>query len=306
MKSLFILSTLLFFSPPLSKESYAQANDIRDLCEPIDERRPFPTKEERKQLRAIIHKTCKASGVSDESCKYFYLVSGRESSYRAHARHKLEADNAAAMRWYLSQSLLYGYEAEWPYKARKQEDLSQVKLKPSPDGKGHINPYFTQIDRWLYGLGLGGLNVSLHLKRIDPEAPPEILCDPVINVLVQIDLARSAVRRFRAKNFLDVNAIYGGRTTYDYKGRAVAARHKKRDYGFLRRCKDYNLDCLKYTPELGDRLDISKMSAEEIYLEAERIRGYRLPAFDVPWKNIPRSQDYEEIIVLEAPNYEES
>jgi len=296
--SSFVLSILLLFNNPPA--GAVPPKDIRGLCEPQDERWAYPSKEDRKEIRSLIKKTCRASGVSDESCKYFYLVSGRESSYRAYARHKLAADTAAAMRWYLSQSILYGWETTWPYKARKQEDLSQLDFEKDEDPK-HYNPYFMQVDRWLYGLGLGGLNVSLHLKRVDPEAPPEILCDPVINVMVQIDMARSAVRRFRAKSFLDVNAVYGGRTTYDSKGRAIAARHEKRDYLFLRRCKKYDLNCLTYEPQLGKELDISRMSTHNIYQAAEEIRGAPLPPFDLPWEKIERSTVYDEVIELRSP-----
>lgn len=265
------------------------------LCEPINERRPYPTKEERKVTRDLIKKTCKEMGVGKEDCKYFYdIVSVRESSHRYWVRHKLPGDAAVALSSYLSRSNIYGWSTRWKSKDRKAEDLSKVQYMKHGDKQ---NPYFLDPERWVFGLGLGGLNISYHLVKFDMMAPPEILCDPVINVMIQVTIARNAVNRYNAQNFAEVQAIYAGRTIQDSNGHArplscsrgcpkdsdsdQQARARRGDAGILKRCKDHGLDCYK-KPELGTKLILQNMTPEERYEAAARIRGADLPPFDSP------------------------
>lgn len=265
------------------------------LCEPIDERWKYPTKEQKKEVKTIIRKTCQEMGVGKEDCKYFLnIVSLRESSYRWWVRHKLAGDVAAAMNSYLSRSQRYGWTVRWDAKSRKREDLSKLEFEKHGDVQ---NPYFLEPRRWLFGLGLGALNVSYHLLKFDKTAPPEILCDPVINVMIQVTIARNAVRKYKAQNFAEIQAIYAGRTYYDDRGRArplscsrgcpknsdaeQRARARKGDASILKRCEAKGLDC-KRKPQLGTKLDLRNMTLEERYEAAERIRGAALPPFDTP------------------------
>ena len=268
------------------------------LCEPIDERWKYPTKEQKKQAKALIRKTCKEMGVGREDCKFFAdIISVRESSYRWWVRHKLAGDVAAAMNSYLGRSQRYGWTVHWDVKARKQEDLSKLEFTPYGDVQ---NEYFLEPERWLFGLGLGALNTSYHLMKFDRTAPPEILCDPVINVMIQVTIARNAVRKYNAQNFAEIQAIYAGRTYYDGEGRArplscsrgcpkitdakQRARARKGDAKILKRCEARGLDC-KRKPQLGTKLNLRNMTLEERYEAAERIRGSALPPFDTPQQN---------------------
>jgi len=255
------------------------------LCEPEDSRRAWPTDEERKKARKIINDTCEAMGVSKDSCAYFRIVSVRESSYRWWVRHKKKGDTAAAMNGYLAAARAYGWTARWSREARRAEDLSQLELYPVSD---EPNPYFPEVERWLTGgLGLGGLNVGYHLRKIDTSAPPEILCDPVLNVMVQVTIARRAVRRYKAKNWIEVQAVYAGRTAYNEKGQVRPAHDPKKDRAIKSRCKKWGLDCYA-KPELGKRIDLDRMTAEEVYEAAEAIRGAPLPPFGEPdWESSP-------------------
>jgi len=265
------------------------------LCEPIGERWPYPTADERKKTRALIKKTCKAMGVGKEDCKFFYgIISVRESSYRYWVRHKLSGDVAAALSSYLGRSNIYGWSTRWHSKDRKREDLSKVEYK---EYGSEQNPYFLDPKRWMFGLGLGGLNISYHLVKFDKMAPPEILCDPVINVMVQITIARNAVTKYKAQNFAEIQAIYAGRTYHDDNGRArplsctrgcpkgvdaeQKAKARKGDKGILKRCDAQGLDCYK-KPQLGGKVVLKNMTREERYEAAEEIRGEALPPFDTP------------------------
>ena len=265
------------------------------LCEPIGERWEYPDREQKKEIRRTIRKTCDAMGVGEEDCKYFLdIISIRESHYRPWVRHKLAKDVAAGLRSYIRRSHRYGWMATWDRKARRAEDVSQIVLSPRGDKQ---NPYFKDASRWMFGLGLGGLNISYHLEKFDNMAPPEILCDPVINTMIQITIARIAVVKYQAQNFAEIQAVYAGRTYFNRNGHLrplsctrgcpkiasdkQQARAIKWDGVILRRCASKDLSCYK-TPVLGDKLLLHEMSSEDRYKAAERIRGKALPPFDTP------------------------
>lgn len=270
-------------STPVPEE---EKETVIGLCEPMDERWKYPTDEQRAETRALIKKTCRAMGVGSEDCKFFYgVISGRESSHRPWVRHKLPGDQAAALVSYMRNSHEYGWSVRWS----DDGDLEYMEYGESQ------NEYFTDASRWSYGLGLGGLNVSYHLSKFDNLAPPEILCDTVINTMVQITIARYAVRRYGASNFAQVQAIYAGRTIQDEDGRLVplscvggcpktaSAEDKKRarngDANVLKRCDTYGLDC-RAKPSLGSRINLDSMSVEDRYAAAAAIRGAELPGFE--------------------------
>lgn len=268
--------------------------DIRSLCEPAADRWPWPTRDQREHAKEVIIKTCRAMGADANSCKFFQLVSVRESSYRWWVRHKMAGDRASALRSYMSTARRYGWEATWDRKARKAEDTSAIQLEPVGDLQ---NMYYMDPERFLSsGLGLGGLNISYHLARFDPQAPPEILCDPVVNVVVQMAIARSAVQDYGARNFYEIQAVYAGRTTFDGQGRVRplscsrgcpfasprdVARARKADAATRRRCEGVGMDCLA-VPKLGRRLGSRDTTPEDRYRFADEIRGAPLPPFDAP------------------------
>jgi hypothetical protein len=276
---------------------FAEATTVADLCEPVDSRWAFPTKDERKVTIDIIHKVCSAMGTDRRSCDYFArIVSLREASYRPWARSRLPGDRSAAARAYLASAHLYGWEARWSLEAQKISDLSAIELSPI---QGRLqNPYYAIPERWISGgLGLGGLNVAYTLRNIDVEAPPEILCDPVINAIVQISIGRAAVERYGASNFYEVQAVYGGRTYYSaiadgqrplscsagecpsdmtYAQRRRAHSH---DQDLRRRCEAKGIDCLA-RPVFGRKHKGD--TAAEIHALADEVRGGVLPPWDEP------------------------
>ena len=274
---------------------------VSDLCEPVDNRRPYPTSAERKATKKLIRLTCDALGVDRNTCKYFTMVSLRESSYRWWVRHKMNGDAAAAVRAWMDASLTYGWDVLWSYPAQKREDLTAITMTAR---RGDANPYFPDVERWMTGgLGLGGVNVGYHLSKFDKTAPPEILCDPIINVIVQVTLARSAVDRYGASNLYEVQAVYAGRTYYNRKGRArplscatgcpseirgdepkyakQRARARHGDGMMRKRCQAFGIDCLT-KPNLGRALRGRDVTPADRYEFAESIRGEPLLPFDTP------------------------
>jgi hypothetical protein len=247
------------------------------LCEEKGSRRPFPTEEERNQTKQIINDVCRAMGVDTQSCKYFHIVSERESSYRYWVRHRLQGDRDSALAAYVRLSSVYGWEIKWPYKYREEGDTTKMVYSPA---RSNPNPYYQDVDRWLTGgLGLGGLNIAYHLAKIDPQAPPEILCDPVLNVMVQVTIARIAVSQYGASNWYEVQAIYGGRITSDESGHKVPLVTEKSKKSMHHRCQIHGLNC-NAVPRLGKRINLLRMTPEEIYAAADSIRGHSLPEFD--------------------------
>lgn len=265
---------------------------ITDLCEPIDSRWAYPTRGEKKNIKSLIRKTCHAAGVSWQDCRFFSdIVAVRESAYRPWVRHKLSGDKSAALKSYLRNAPHYGWILQWGLKDRKREDVSKIVYTEHGDIQ---NPYYKDLERWTYGLGLGGINVANHLSRFDKTAPPEILCDIVINTMVQIDIARSAVHNYGAENTMEVQAIFAGRKYYDENGRArplscsngcpknISPKQKERaitgDRYIRKRCKARGIDCLR-KPNFGSKLQLRKMTIPERYEAAEEIRGAELPSF---------------------------
>lgn len=265
------------------------------LCEPIGKRWKYPKGDQRKEIRTLIKKTCRAMGVGAEDCRFFLnVVSIRESGYRPWVRHKLAGDVALALSSYIGTSQRYGWIVRWDPKARKQEDISKFEFKARGEEQ---NQYYKDPERWMFGLGLGGLNIPYHLIKFDRMAPPEILCDTVINIMVQVTIARNAVDRYGADNFAEIQAIYGGRKYFDRRGRShplsctrgcpknvdegERRRARRGDASILKRCRGAGIDCLK-KPQLGNKLRLRNMTKEERYRAAEEIRGAPLPPFDIP------------------------
>jgi hypothetical protein len=275
---------------------YATAANIRDICEPVDDRRPFPTKTERQATIELIRKTCDAFGVDRRSCDYLAkIVSLRESSYRPWARHRLEGDLSASARAYLASAYLYGWETRWAREDQKTGNLAAIQLSPI---QGRLqNPYYTIPERWVSGgIGLGGLNIAYSLHRLDPGAPPEILCDPVINTIVQISIGRAAVDKYGANDFYGVQAIYGGRTYATDSGRPrplscsggdcpaelaypLRRRAMAHDEDLSKRCEDKGIDCTA-RPNFGRRH--KAMTPAEVHALADEIRGGAMPPWDTP------------------------
>lgn len=278
--------------PPIETE---ELRTTIGLCEPIDQRWDYPTQDQRERSKDLIKETCKAMGVGSQDCKFFYgIISTRESDHRPWVRHKLASDTSAALSAYMRRAHDYGWSVRWTPEGRKAEDVSKLEYMAYGDSQ---NPYFLDASRWMFGLGLGGLNISYHLSKFDHLAPPEILCDPVINAMIQITIARISVSRYGAKNFAEVQAVYGGRTVPDENGTLVPlsctrgcpkgasrediARARSGDADILRRCSSHGLDCHK-RPQLGGEIRLESMSIGDRYAAADAIRGESLPSFDAP------------------------
>lgn len=269
---------------------------MRDLCEPVDARWPYPTRAQRKATRKLMERTCEAMGVDEPSCMFFSkVVTPRESSYRSWVRHKMHGDVSAAANAYLVTASTYGWRVVWRMKDRRSGDLSSIELRAG--GRREPNEHFTEVERWLSGgLGLGGLNIPYHLAKFDRLAPPEILCDTVVNTMVQISIARSAVDRYDAQNWYEVQAIYAGRTYYNRRGQLrpmscsrgrcpviLSEERKERarrgDKAMRKRCNAVKMDC-DALPVLGDVLRKTKrkrFTPQQRYELAEKVRGAPLP-----------------------------
>lgn len=307
MIRLFVTAVLLFLaqcavvrSEPALPDAEPQLHDwslvqgpppptVRDLCEPLGERWSPPSKKERRVVVRTIRRTCRAMGVSRNSCKYFILIGARESMYNASVRHRLPGDVRGAGVSWRRLAHRFGWHLE-------RGGASGISLQAL---SGPRNPYYVDVARWSTGLGLGGLNPANAVIKFDPYAPPEILCDPVINVMSQIEIARSAVVKYNARNFYEVQAVYGGRTYKSESGKRRAlscsrgcpdvsdrlkAKARKFDAKLRIRCESVGMDCYR-RPRFGTVLVGGTI--EDRYRLASDVRGAPLPVFDSP----PLSQE---------------
>jgi len=133
-------------------------------------------------------------------------------------------------------------------------------------------------------------------KRVDKLTEAEKK-QALVNIMVQVTIARNAVDRYGADNFAEIQAIYGGRKYFDRRGRShplsctrgcpknvdegERRRARRGDASILKRCRGAGIDCLK-KPQLGNKLRLRNMTKEERYRAAEEIRGAPLPPFDIP------------------------
>lgn len=100
-----------------------------------------------------------------------------------------------------------------------------------------------------YGLGPLGLNVGLHLPKWG-EANRKVLHVPEVSAVITLRLYRRAIKRYKARTWLDVNAVFAGR--FHEIGRRTATGD---DYVFCRRLQRRGIDCMNDPrKQLGTRL----------------------------------------------------
>ena len=127
------------------------------------------------------------------------------------------------------------------------------------------NPTYKSEWRWRAGYGLYGMQPVFHLKRWDPKAPPEVLCDPVIASVVAVWSAR------RARNTC---VATGQGDSYEAVNRGFSRGQcdkfiPYRDKAFRKRAERLGIEFTE-SAQLGDRWDQAGTDREKIL---EHMRG---------------------------------
>lgn len=131
--------------------------------------RPKFSEDEQRRTRRIIRLTAAELGLGPSVVGLLEVAAAREASYQAGLRHTLPQDRDAALGAFKRLSGLY-QEAG--------------------------NPWTSLPERW-GTFGLFGQISSLYLQRWDVTADPEVLCDPVVDIVVYVGVLR---RAFRSKH----------------------------------------------------------------------------------------------------------
>lgn len=90
-----------------------------------------------------------------------------------------------------------------------------------------------------YGLGPLGLSVGLHLSKWG-EADRKVLHVPEVSAVVTVRLFRRAVRRYGAKSWLDINAVFAGR----FNEIGQKTKPLGDDWVFCKRLARWDIDCM--------------------------------------------------------------
>lgn len=263
-----------------------QTTTTRDLCEPADVRWKLGP-QGRREVKRRIAATANALGADPRA---FKALAKRESDFRPSVRHKMKGDVTNALTAYFQAAHLYGWDVFWPWKQRREGDLSSMKLIPLGDGPR--NEHYDEPERWTTsGLGAFGLNPAYHLVKWDALAEPEVLCDPEVATIVAVRIARRAVDRFGAKSWVEVNAVFAGRfkRVRDRQGRSRVeiVRNAKKDKAFCALADNWGFDCTD-APKLGTKLGSSTAANQTDF--ATRLRGQPLPLSELALlDNAPKS-----------------
>lgn len=97
------------------------------------------------------------------------------------------------------------------------------------------------------GLGPGGLQVRFHLAKWDPSAPPQVLHVPEVSAVVMGRMFRRYKERYKARTWLRVGQIYGGRIVHGDIGM---------DELWCQRLARRGVDCSAELPEFGRKLGL--------------------------------------------------
>ena len=115
-----------------------------------------------------------------------------------------------------------------------------------------------------YGLGPGGLQVRFNLHRWDPKADPRVLQDPEVSAVVMARLLRKYKKAYRAKTWLRVGQLYGGRIKYPDIGM---------DELWCERLARRDVDCHAPVGDLGKKLGVGPTEDQERFVAIQRAKN---------------------------------
>ena len=137
----------------------------KECVHEIGESRPRLLRRELRETKSHINEVCDKIKCSGSFRKLLFLVAQRESSFQAGLRHQLNPDLKASKK-------------AWEHTRGSYPD----------------NPY--KDYKYLWGTyGLFGMNSNYFTVLWDHTETPEILCDPIIDILVYRRAARRAFRK---------------------------------------------------------------------------------------------------------------
>lgn len=230
------------------------------LCEPPEERWTA-LRAARTRTMGLLVAAATRTGIDP---RFVLAIGERESHFRPFVRHP--RDSRYSRSAYVRSDHRYGWTIEWPRKARREVDLEAMIMTPGPNASSSYGDPVPWISG---GLGVLGMVPANHVWRWDPTANPEVLCDPVIAVIVFARLTTWAIREYQAATWLDVHSVYAGRVK---GGRTYAS--ETRDEQFCARTRRWGLAC---RDEASSRTGWGPTRGQEEI--ADQIRGETIEAY---------------------------
>lgn len=208
------------------------------------------TKADQRLMRQYIGIIAREMGANP---KLLWIWASRESSYRPYKRHRLSPDREAAYSaWQRFRHTDYkeaGYRRTMKRSSAKDgtKDFWVAKAALSRILVYKDNPTYEARWRWSTGYGLYGMQPIYHVKRWDPNAPPEILCDEVVATVTAI---------WAARQIRDTCVSQGYPGTYETVNRGYSSGHCEPRPSwakyFRKRAEREHLD-VKQPARLGNR-----------------------------------------------------
>lgn len=152
---------------PLAHQAWMPEPSPYKKCihEPSSPRPKFSEGDQRR-TRRIIRLAAAELGIGSSVEGLLEVAAARETSYQAGLRHLLPQDRDAALGAFERLAPLY---------------------------RAAGNPWTGMPERW-GTLGLFGQISALYLQRWDLQADPEVLCDPVVDIVIYVSVLRRALR----------------------------------------------------------------------------------------------------------------
>lgn len=187
----------------------------------IKKKRRRYTKADQREMRRHIGIVAREMGAEP---KLLWIWALRESSYRPYKRHRLNPDMEAAysawQRFRYTESRERRYRDIMRTHSAKDgtDDFWKAKAGLKRISVYKDNPTYEAMWRWSTGYGLYGMQPIYHVKRWDPNAPPEILCDPVVATVTAV---------WAARQIRDTCSSMGFPGTYETVNRGYSSGHCK-------------------------------------------------------------------------------
>lgn len=176
------------------------------LCEPVDASWKG-TRELKRRTEGLIAATAARVGFDP---RFAMAIAKRESRFLPYERNR--RDSRYGKTAYVRGAYRYGWRVEWSKEARKAGDVNLIEYTPRSDDAFATSASYIAADEWVNGsLGSLGMVPSNHVWRWDPDALPEVLCDPVIATIVLGRFVTHAMVHYGARSWLDVHSVYAGR-----------------------------------------------------------------------------------------------
>ncbi len=183
-------------SPEVDSNKSIDRNFSNYCHEPDGKRLPLNgrLKEIQERTKNIIREAAAEAGASKNAVKLLYLVAARESSLIG---PEAPGDGRGVVHRFCRdvKRRVDGKIVE-RHECPDMESSGQAWLNYSKGETYKDNPFFSNREIWL-SYGLFGQNSPIWTKEWDKNADPRVMCDPVINSMTYLNVAKKTAEKLR-------------------------------------------------------------------------------------------------------------